>query len=133
MRTGTERTRAGCWTCRARRKKCDERRPHCTTCTRLGLACDGYAVRLRWQTPPRTSDVRSSNSPEAGLTAVVPSAKGKEKESPEGGGGNGDGEGDEGLMYFTGARVYASLTVREKELLRDCSCSNVQNYVIWSY
>jgi hypothetical protein len=42
------RTRTGCWTCRARKKKCDEARPYCQTCRNLGLDCEGYGVRLKW-------------------------------------------------------------------------------------
>lgn len=34
------RTKSGCFTCRARRKKCDERRPVCLGCERNTLACD---------------------------------------------------------------------------------------------
>jgi len=33
------RTLSGCLTCRRRRKKCDEARPQCTLCLRLGLRC----------------------------------------------------------------------------------------------
>lgn len=33
----------GCWTCKCRRKKCDESQPHCLACANLGLRCDGYA------------------------------------------------------------------------------------------
>ncbi|KAL6825223.1 hypothetical protein V8C40DRAFT_266130 [Trichoderma camerunense] len=40
------RTRTGCWTCRNRRTKCDEEKPACRSCTRLGLHCAGYAIRL---------------------------------------------------------------------------------------
>ncbi|KAL4993336.1 hypothetical protein BDV10DRAFT_179375 [Aspergillus recurvatus] len=36
------RTRSGCLTCRRRHTKCDEAKPHCHTCTRLGLPCAGY-------------------------------------------------------------------------------------------
>ncbi|KAF1987011.1 hypothetical protein K402DRAFT_331587 [Aulographum hederae CBS 113979] len=32
-------TRNGCMTCKARRIKCDERKPHCVNCTRKGLEC----------------------------------------------------------------------------------------------
>ncbi|KAL1952477.1 hypothetical protein VTO42DRAFT_5281 [Malbranchea cinnamomea] len=46
-KTGT-RSRTGCWTCRARRKKCDEKRPECTPCVNKGLKCDGYGARLKW-------------------------------------------------------------------------------------
>ncbi|KAH8812836.1 fungal-specific transcription factor domain-containing protein, partial [Xylogone sp. PMI_703] len=38
----------GCWTCRLRRKKCDETRPVCTTCISLELECHGYGPRPEW-------------------------------------------------------------------------------------
>ncbi|KAK2865260.1 hypothetical protein FQN49_003753 [Arthroderma sp. PD_2] len=44
----TTRSRNGCWTCRARRKKCDEKRPFCTPCERKSLQCSGYGPRLKW-------------------------------------------------------------------------------------
>lgn len=37
--TKSLRTKKGCTICRDRRKKCDERRPICATCERLGLKC----------------------------------------------------------------------------------------------
>ncbi|KAL6860037.1 hypothetical protein ACO1O0_004062 [Amphichorda felina] len=33
------RSNAGCWTCRLRRKKCDERRPVCDACSALEITC----------------------------------------------------------------------------------------------
>ncbi|PVG02440.1 hypothetical protein CPB86DRAFT_579638 [Serendipita vermifera] len=39
------RSRRGCWTCRIRRKKCDERRNpenNCQSCVRLGIECLGW-------------------------------------------------------------------------------------------
>jgi hypothetical protein len=42
---GGSRSRLGCWTCRLRRKKCDELRPECATCEGLGIACHGYGQR----------------------------------------------------------------------------------------
>lgn len=36
------RTRTGCLTCRKRRIKCDERRPHCYNCERSRKVCLGY-------------------------------------------------------------------------------------------
>ncbi|KAF5671086.1 ARG81-like transcription factor, partial [Fusarium denticulatum] len=39
---------AGCWTCRARKVKCDETRPRCVQCSLKQLCCEGYEVRLRW-------------------------------------------------------------------------------------
>ncbi|KAL2866073.1 Zn(II)2Cys6 transcription factor [Aspergillus lucknowensis] len=41
------RARTGCWTCRARRIKCDETRPVCRRCARLNVSC-GYGLRLTW-------------------------------------------------------------------------------------
>ncbi|GIK06873.1 hypothetical protein Aspvir_002525 [Aspergillus viridinutans] len=41
------RSRSGCYTCRVRRKKCDETRPSCQACTKLGLKCD-YKPPLWW-------------------------------------------------------------------------------------
>ena len=42
------RSRYGCWTCRLRKVKCDEGRPKCTPCTRLGHQCD-YSPRLSFK------------------------------------------------------------------------------------
>lgn len=38
------RTRTGCLTCRKRRIKCDERKPHCFNCERSKKLCLGYEV-----------------------------------------------------------------------------------------
>ncbi|KAF2222360.1 fungal-specific transcription factor domain-containing protein [Elsinoe ampelina] len=35
-----KRSRSGCFTCRLRRKKCDEAKPACRACKHLGLRCD---------------------------------------------------------------------------------------------
>ncbi|KID95595.1 C6 zinc finger domain protein, partial [Metarhizium majus ARSEF 297] len=35
-------TRTGCLTCRLRRVKCDEEKPYCRRCRRLGYVCHGY-------------------------------------------------------------------------------------------
>src|ERR1700709_1127884 len=42
------RSTGGCWTCRVRRKKCDEAHPACLTCTSLHLPCDGYGPKPAW-------------------------------------------------------------------------------------
>lgn len=42
------RSRTGCWTCRTRKVKCDEGRPVCGQCTRLGHNCD-YSPRLAFR------------------------------------------------------------------------------------
>ncbi|KAK9251601.1 hypothetical protein V1507DRAFT_482252 [Lipomyces tetrasporus] len=43
------RSRAGCITCRARHKRCDERTPTCQNCESLNILCEGYNAQLRWQ------------------------------------------------------------------------------------
>lgn len=42
------RSHTGCWTCKKRRRKCDETRPGCLVCLQKGLICEGYGPRLRW-------------------------------------------------------------------------------------
>lgn len=39
---------AGCLTCRQRRVKCDEAKPGCQACKRLGTQCEGYARPTRY-------------------------------------------------------------------------------------
>merc|ERR1712000_55827 len=41
------RSRTGCYTCRLRRKKCDEGNPTCTACKHLGLQCE-YKRPMWW-------------------------------------------------------------------------------------
>ncbi|KAL3463156.1 fungal-specific transcription factor domain-containing protein [Aspergillus heterothallicus] len=48
-REGGKWTRSGCLTCKRRRKRCDEAKPSCQSCMRLGLACEGYGSM--WATP----------------------------------------------------------------------------------
>lgn len=38
----------GCWTCKRRRRRCDNARPTCQSCARRGIDCEGYEVRLKW-------------------------------------------------------------------------------------
>ena len=42
------RSTTGCWTCRARRKKCDESGRPCSICKALCLTCHGYGARPDW-------------------------------------------------------------------------------------
>ncbi|KFX96160.1 hypothetical protein O988_05448 [Pseudogymnoascus sp. VKM F-3808] len=42
------RSNSGCWTCRVRRKKCDETSPTCLTCDSLNLPCYGYGPKPNW-------------------------------------------------------------------------------------
>ncbi|WRT64835.1 uncharacterized protein IL334_001771 [Kwoniella shivajii] len=44
-----KRGKTGCITCRLRKKRCDEAKPICATCSRLGIECMGYgAKRPKW-------------------------------------------------------------------------------------
>ncbi|KAH8912745.1 hypothetical protein BR93DRAFT_922708 [Coniochaeta sp. PMI_546] len=42
------RTKTGCWTCRLRRKKCDENIPACSNCVSRNLSCYGYGQKPAW-------------------------------------------------------------------------------------
>ncbi|KAF5006439.1 hypothetical protein FDECE_7199 [Fusarium decemcellulare] len=57
-------TFTGCWTCRARKVKCDEARPKCRLCRSKGLHCEGYDVRLHWLTPETGLDDDRQGSPD---------------------------------------------------------------------
>ena len=42
------RSKQGCWTCRLRKKKCDELHPHCSTCKALSITCYGFGQKPEW-------------------------------------------------------------------------------------
>ncbi|KIW34969.1 uncharacterized protein PV07_01698 [Cladophialophora immunda] len=44
-------TFSGCWTCRDRHVKCDEKRPYCARCIKGGFQCQGYGIKLVWVDP----------------------------------------------------------------------------------
>ncbi|KAL5333830.1 fungal-specific transcription factor domain-containing protein [Aspergillus crustosus] len=44
-----QRSRSGCFVCRLRRKKCDEERPACKSCSKYGLRCE-YKTPSWWAT-----------------------------------------------------------------------------------
>ncbi|KAK0104492.1 hypothetical protein ONS95_004780 [Cadophora gregata] len=41
-RASKPKVKSGCVTCKARRVKCDETKPHCLRCQKFGRICDGY-------------------------------------------------------------------------------------------
>ena len=45
------RTRTGCFTCRRRRKKCDEAKPACKACVKTNVFCEGYPPLTIWGNP----------------------------------------------------------------------------------
>jgi hypothetical protein len=42
------RNKRGCWTCRLRRKKCDEGHPYCSTCESRAITCYGFGPKPEW-------------------------------------------------------------------------------------
>lgn len=45
----TRLARSDCYTCLAKRRKCDRIRPHCEKCRQLGQECGGFSIQLSWQ------------------------------------------------------------------------------------
>ena len=43
-----ERSMFGCWSCRVRKKKCDEYYPICTACYSRRITCHGYGPKPEW-------------------------------------------------------------------------------------
>ncbi|KAL2206910.1 hypothetical protein CC79DRAFT_1370305 [Sarocladium strictum] len=42
------RGKQGCWTCKLRKKKCDEGKPKCQACQTLSVTCYGYGPKPEW-------------------------------------------------------------------------------------
>ncbi|KAH6877204.1 hypothetical protein B0T10DRAFT_520753 [Thelonectria olida] len=49
QKTHITRSRTGCRSCRERRKKCDEKKPACTSCVRLGRRCEPLTNKLAFR------------------------------------------------------------------------------------
>lgn len=123
------RSRTGCWTCRARRKKCDETRPVCRTCAGLDIACEGYGVRLKW-TVHRKARVPFNTPRSAAVRAVKPSKKRSAQSpgcydfslSPSPSPSPEEKAAHEELLrqHLTAATV-DSLSLLEREVLYDCA------------
>ncbi|KAH7112127.1 putative Zn(II)2Cys6 transcription factor-like protein [Dendryphion nanum] len=59
------RSRQGCLTCRARRKRCDQQRPECQNCTRLNVKCEWQTQRqiiVNQETPSSPTQSSSTSS-----------------------------------------------------------------------
>ncbi|RDW62356.1 hypothetical protein BP6252_11789 [Coleophoma cylindrospora] len=61
-RAGRPKVRTGCITCKIRRIKCGEEKPHCQRCTSTGRKCDGYPA------PKKATDTTSAPQPPAKST-----------------------------------------------------------------
>ncbi|OJJ68319.1 hypothetical protein ASPBRDRAFT_33595 [Aspergillus brasiliensis CBS 101740] len=67
-KTNIIRSRNGCKSCRSRRTKCDERKPTCGTCARLGKNCDYARPAFKFQV---ATVENPKSSPKALATATV--------------------------------------------------------------
>lgn len=63
--TSRTKTFTGCWTCRARKIKCDLRRPTCFRCEKANLQCAGYSIKLRWS-PSNAKGETNDTTPSTG-------------------------------------------------------------------
>ncbi|KPM45642.1 hypothetical protein AK830_g915 [Neonectria ditissima] len=63
IRKTITRSRNGCAVCKSKRLKCDEARPSCSRCERLGILCPGYKKPLKWSTGSRPSANKASTRP----------------------------------------------------------------------
>ncbi|KAK1829928.1 fungal-specific transcription factor domain-containing protein [Podospora conica] len=59
MATGKMRSSEGCWTCRLRRKKCDETRPLCDACATLEIECLYSDEKPEWMETAETQKDRA--------------------------------------------------------------------------
>lgn len=74
---------AGCWTCRRRGYRCDEGVPACAACTRLGIKCEGYNIRLTWMEGPSRIKNRGKGGESRTTLALRPkSSKAQLKSEP---------------------------------------------------
>ncbi|KAG9237696.1 hypothetical protein BJ875DRAFT_481112 [Amylocarpus encephaloides] len=78
----------GCWTCRLRRKKCDEKGPECVTCTDRGLKCSGFgAIKPRWmdggaQQEAIHQEIKSTVASVTRMKRMMKLVQAREKASP---------------------------------------------------
>ncbi|KAI0888499.1 uncharacterized protein GGS22DRAFT_156029 [Annulohypoxylon maeteangense] len=84
-RKGSTKVRTGCLTCKIRKVKCDESKPHCHRCVSTGRKCDGYAPppsssALSWHRPrhlfPNVNDVGERRALQFFCQAAGPSLSG---------------------------------------------------------
>ncbi|WQF85883.1 Putative zn(2)Cys(6) fungal-type DNA-binding domain, fungal transcription factor [Colletotrichum destructivum] len=66
------RARRGCWTCAARKIRCDGGLPTCKNCDKARRDCQGYGMRLSW---PRDNDERRAMTGSNAPLAVVSSTR----------------------------------------------------------
>ncbi|KAI1627463.1 hypothetical protein EDD37DRAFT_647138 [Exophiala viscosa] len=70
QRKWAPKVRTGCKTCKVRKKKCDETKPHCLRCVKDKFTCDGYTTPKTWVFEP-TSKQHDDGAGDATVTAEV--------------------------------------------------------------
>ncbi|KAI1388041.1 uncharacterized protein F4822DRAFT_300714 [Hypoxylon trugodes] len=84
-RKGSSKVKTGCLTCKVRKVKCDEGKPHCRRCVSTGRKCDGYvpvasSTSLSWHRPrhlfPNVDDVKERRALQFFCQAAGPSLSG---------------------------------------------------------
>ncbi|KAF1923194.1 uncharacterized protein M421DRAFT_328858 [Didymella exigua CBS 183.55] len=121
-KSGVTRTRTGCWTCRGRRKKCDETRPSCMACQGLNLQCEGYGLRLKWAIRGQPCvTIRHANlrKPKSKSPEVKLEADGTPVSWPNVSLGDCEDEKDQILLQYLGYDTFASLSKFERDVLYD--------------
>ncbi|KAL4754145.1 hypothetical protein BDW72DRAFT_148062 [Aspergillus terricola var. indicus] len=74
-KSNIRRTRSGCWSCKKRRRRCDEKKPSCSGCLKRGLPCH-YAIRLLWEHEANSMGIafgRGTASPSGKTHYLLPS------------------------------------------------------------
>ncbi|CAI7572883.1 unnamed protein product [Penicillium manginii] len=74
-RPRASRSRGGCLSCKARKKKCDELRPRCSDCRRLNLPCQ-WAPSIETTNDPSDSSSPESHATESPITDLIPLSDG---------------------------------------------------------
>ncbi|KAL4797603.1 fungal-specific transcription factor domain-containing protein [Aspergillus venezuelensis] len=83
-------SRDGCTTCKAKRRKCDEAKPNCSQCLRRRITCGGYSKELTWrhegfENPlgPKPA-ICSSAVVDSGRWLIVNASRNQERQEEEG-------------------------------------------------
>ncbi|EME39143.1 hypothetical protein DOTSEDRAFT_75032 [Dothistroma septosporum NZE10] len=77
----SHRSRAGCWTCRGRKVKCDEMHPRCGPCSRLNRECD-WDYRWNFSDATPTTQGKFSNVITSGNAVWDPAVRQRYSASP---------------------------------------------------
>ncbi|KAI9837822.1 MAG: hypothetical protein M1819_006756 [Sarea resinae] len=66
------RSKTGCITCRRRKKKCDETKPHCLNCQKNNVACEGYTPKETWKSgKQKVAEARRSSARPHSLPCLI--------------------------------------------------------------